>query len=214
MFLYTYACGIIGVNSYIFGADDSKTCCVVDPGDAKLLQHELERLSLQCTHILLTHAHFDHIWGLSALKKQTGALVCVHEDDAPMLVNARLNMSVMVGRPVNDTPADVILHDNGVLEAAGLSIRVLHTPGHSPGGVCYVIDSEKIAFVGDTIFLESVGRTDFPGCSQHALYTSIRDCIFTLEGDYSLYPGHDAPTTLDHERKYNPLMLLGQRMHW
>ncbi len=207
--------GMLAVNTYIIAAEGGDTCAVIDPGEAAPVLDALSENGLACTHILLTHGHFDHIGGVKALREQTGATVCIHSADAEMLGSNRKNLSVLTGALLDPIEPDRLLKDGDTIEAGGLTLAVLHTPGHSPGGVCYVAEGENAIFCGDTVFLEGAGRTDFPGASQKELYRSIADKLFSLPlDDAVLYPGHDEPTTLNHERAHNPLYLLGPGLNW
>ena len=199
-------CGAMSENAYIVRADDAHECIVIDPGEAKPVLERLAQDGLQCTHILITHGHFDHIAGAAALARETGAKVCIHEADAEKLASNRKSLAYLFAQQIEPIAADVLLHDGDELDAAGLSIRALHTPGHSEGGVCYLIEAERTIFCGDTLFYESVGRTDFPGCSQDALLSSIREKLLSLQGDYTLYCGHGMKTSLAHERACNPFI--------
>lgn len=205
MWLVNLICGPISVNTYLVGEDGGTDCAVIDPGVAGPVLEYLQEHGLTCTHILITHGHYDHIGGVGELRKATGALVCIHEADAPALRSSQKSLALMLGSHMEPVDADVLLHDGDTLDAAGLHFTVLHTPGHSPGGVCYILEKERVIFCGDTVFAESYGRTDFPGCSFEELQDSILNKLFLLEGDYQMYPGHDESTTLTHERQCNPM---------
>jgi len=207
-------CGALGVNTYLIGAEGMSDCAVIDPGVAEPVSEALRRAGLTCSAILLTHGHFDHIGGVRQLKEETGAKVYIHEADAGMLGSNRLSLAVLTGGLLQSAQADVLLKGGETLEIAGLEIRVLHTPGHTKGGICYVLERERTIFCGDTLFLDGAGRTDFPGGSQTELYHSINDVLFALEGDYDVYCGHEESTTLDYERKNNPFVYAGKRCGW
>lgn len=206
--------GPLSVNTYLIGADDTNECAVIDPGDATPILELLQSEGLCCTHILITHGHFDHIAGAAALKRATGAKLCIHSDDANKLNSDRESLAAMVGWQLEKTQSDILLHDGDVIHAAGLQMRVLHTPGHCAGSVCYVVDRENAIFCGDVLFRGGSGRTDFPGCSERTLYRSIADQLYSLTGDYAVYCGHGDPTTLDEERAGNPLTCYGASMGW
>ena len=214
MRLVRMICGPLSVNTYIVGAQNTDECVVIDPGDAAPVIGYLEKTGLRCTHILITHGHYDHIGGVSELHEFSHAIVCIHEKDAAMLKSKRSSLAGMIGAQFLESDADVLLHDGDEFDAAGLHFRVLHTPGHSRGGVCYVLDQERVIFCGDTLFFESAGRTDFPGCSQKELYRSIVEKLYALEGDYDVYCGHEIQTSLAHERANNPFTSYGKKFQW
>ncbi len=126
-----------------------------------------------------------------------------------MLKSNRMSLAVLTGELVKPVKPDVLLHGGETLDLAGLSLDVIHTPGHTKGGVCYALKSDRKLFVGDTLFLEGAGRTDFPGGSEKELYHSIADKLFPLEGDFDVYCGHEEDTTLEHERNNNPFVQMG-----
>lgn len=199
-------CGPLSVNTYIASKEGSSDCVVIDPGDAAPILQYLLDSGLHCTDILLTHGHFDHIYGVHDLKQVTGARVSIHECDAPMLESSTDSLAAILGYVVEPVPTDVRLQDGDILEAAGMTFRVLHTPGHSQGCVCYLEEQERLAFCGDIVFFESVGRADFSHSDPQMLKESIRTKIYTLSAETELYPGHGGKTSVDHESKYNPFV--------
>jgi len=199
--------GMIGTNCYIAYDPASKDGFIVDPGDsAQQILSVVEERNLKITHILLTHGHFDHILAVPALKAATGAAICIHAADADMLMSAEKcllhHFFTKIGgfTPVS---ADQLLQDGDVLTLAGETVTVLHTPGHTPGSVCY--DTGSILFSGDTLFANSCGRCDFPGGSTNQMFASLR-FLANLEGDRIVYPGHESHTTLETERNGNYAM--------
>lgn len=214
MLFQTIVNGSLGENAYLIGADGQKNCAVIDPGEAGPVLSALEKSGLTCEAILLTHGHFDHIGGVREVKEKTGAKIYIHEADAGMLQSGRLSLAVLVGGHVPSAEADVLLRGGETLTIAGLNIRVLHTPGHTKGGVCYAIESERALFSGDTLFHTDAGRTDFPGGSAEDLFRSITERLYTLEGDYAVYPGHEESTTLNEERMHNSFARVGEKRGW
>ncbi|MCE5235726.1 MAG: MBL fold metallo-hydrolase [Clostridiaceae bacterium] len=206
MQIETIVSGPIQTNTYCaYGAREGE-CFLVDPADAKKALGFMKERGLKPTHILLTHGHFDHILGVAQIKEETGAQVFISALDAAALYDDTENLSTLSRYPVNTCRADRELKDGDVFEAAGFTVRVISTPGHTLGGVCYLIESERVLFAGDTLFKLSVGRSDLPGGDPQALYHSIAYRLFTLPGDYAVYPGHAGATTLDTERAHNPYM--------
>ena len=195
--------GSLGVNCYILHEEGHDEAVVIDPGgseEAVWMHISAEGLALKA--ILNTHAHADHIGAVDFLREKTGAKFYIHEADAPMLLDARKNLSAFMGMPIVTKPADVLLKGGEVLDICQMKFTVLHTPGHSPGGVCYLMEDR--VFSGDTLFAESVGRTDFPGSSAKDLMTSVREKLLVLPDEIKVYCGHGPETTIGHERKYNP----------
>lgn len=176
---------------------------VVDPGDgADMLTAAAEAEGAKIGWVLLTHAHFDHI-GAAAELQRGGALIVMHRDDVP-LVGSFKNLAFYAGKKVEHFTPDVTVSGGETLDVAGIAVKVMHTPGHTAGGVCYI--AEDCIFSGDTLFELSYGRTDFPTGSFKELKNSIVNKLFALKGDYKVFPGHGAPTTLQFEREHNPVL--------
>ena len=186
--------GIYFVNCYLIHEENSKSCVAIDPGgNANKVLAFLEENGLTLEAILLTHGHFDHVGAVKDLYEKTLCKVYIHTDDLLL--------------PENFTAGPLFYtHEYGdgdVLEMAGLTIKVMHTPGHTEGSVCLLVDD--VIFAGDTLFCHSCGRTDLPGGNADALMASLAK-LKNLEGDYRVFPGHNRATTLAVEREYNPFM--------
>lgn len=202
MKIQKFIVGSMGTNCYFLIGNNSDECAVVDPGaEAGRIIQKLEEKKLKCTHILLTHAHFDHIMALETVREATGAPVFVHEADSEFLTDNDLNcMSVFSSEKIKMNPAENLLKDGDVLEIAGERVRVMHTPGHTPGSVCFLCGSDIVS--GDTLFRGSIGRYDLPGGDFMTLLSSLK-AISELDGDRRIYPGHGPSTTLTREREAN-----------
>ena len=154
-------------------------------------------------YILLTHGHFDHIIGVKSVKEKYGAQVVISKEDEPMLNSSKLSLAVFCNAPQNNVDADIIVKDGDEITLGETKIKVMATPGHTSGSVCYI--AENCIFSGDTLFYCSCGRTDFPSGSHEQMMSSIQK-LKALDGDYKVYTGHNNLTTLDFERKNNPYM--------
>lgn len=200
-------CGPLDVNTYIVREEQATACVLIDPADYGAVRVALTEKGLAPDAILLTHGHFDHLLGVKELKREYGCRVYIHElDMAGLMGNGRINLGYYCGCDVQPCNPDVLLKDGDIIEEAGICFNVIHTPGHSKGGVCYLIKDANKLFTGDTLFRMGVGRSDFPTSDSKALYASISDKIFSLSGDYDIFPGHMLETTLEHERRRNPYM--------
>lgn len=181
---------------------------IIDPAaDAGFIMKQVKKLNLDIKIIVATHSHPDHLMALGDVMRETGAKFAMHGDEpsGERAEGASRMISMMVGGPVESPPApDRILADGDVIEIGDLKFTVLHTPGHSPGGIC--LYGHGIVFVGDTLFNYSVGRTDFPGCSHEVLIDSIQRKLMVLPDDTTVYPGHGPKTTIGDERKHNPFL--------
>lgn len=154
-------------------------------------------------YILLTHGHFDHIGGVKAVKEQYGCQVAISAEDAPMLSDSLRSLALFSGGRQEKVQADILLKDGDTLSLGNITVKVLSTPGHTKGGLCFI--AEDCLFTGDTLFRESCGRTDFPGGSSKELLRSLHR-LRDLDGDYRVFAGHEGNSTLSHERAYNPYM--------
>jgi hydroxyacylglutathione hydrolase len=195
--------GPIQANCFILGCDQTQEAVVIDPGDeAKRILASLQKQGLQLKFIINTHGHFDHVGANKALKDKTGAPILIHKADAPML--AQLSASAAVwGMQVDDSPpADRFLEDGDQITFGQITLEVIHTPGHSLGGIS--LYTPKDLFVGDTLFAGSIGRTDFPGGDYEQLISGVRKRLFVLGDDVRVFPGHGPATTIGQEKKFNP----------
>ena len=175
------------------------------------LAEKLKQDNLNPVAVLLTHGHFDHAGAAEELAKEFDIKIYAHEAERDTLADPKKNVSWMIG--ANESyHADVFLKDNEIINLADFEIKVLHTPGHTEGGCCYYVPEEHIVFSGDTLFADSVGRTDFPGGSMSQIVRSIQEKLLTLseagnlETDIMVYPGHNEPTTIETERMNNPYL--------
>ena len=197
--------GDLGTNCYIIGDPDSKEAFVIDPDDGPAVVDTLKERGLTCIGILLTHGHSDHIHGVQTLMDTYGAPVYIHERDLPCLYDPQVNLSVLHGRLVTITGGTIkTVKDGQHIGSGKMDFQVLETPGHTVGGVCYYMS--PAVFVGDTLFRESVGRTDFPGGDFEALAQSIRTKLFTLPDQTMAYPGHGPETQIAFEKENNPYL--------
>lgn len=207
-----YVVGPVQTNCYMVINDETKECFVIDPGaSAKQLAEKIKQDELIPVAVLLTHGHFDHAGAAEEFAKIFDIKIYAHEAEKDTLQDANKNVSWMVGASESYS-ADIYLKDEQEFELAGLLLRVLHTPGHTEGGCCYYIPEEALVFTGDTLFAQSVGRTDFPGGSMSQIVRSIQEKLMPLnkagdiENDIMVYPGHNESTTIETERMNNPYL--------
>lgn len=226
-----YVVGMVQTNCYVVANATTKECIVIDPGasGAKLAE-KIRESGYIPKAVLLTHGHFDHAGAAETVAKEFDIQIYAHEAEKDTLENPQKNVGYMIG--VKESyHADVYLRDRAELNIAGLHIQVIHTPGHTEGGCCYYLPEEAVLFSGDTLFAQSVGRTDFPGGSMSQLVRSIKEKLLILTehvhataddqeakiqktdadnddivNDITVYPGHNDITTIETERKYNPYL--------
>jgi len=194
--------GAFATNCYIVADTASGQAFVIDPDGDEACQ-VLQEKNLSCKGILLTHGHSDHIHGVQSLINTFHAPIYMSEKDAPCLLDPKLNLSAIHGNPITITGYDLItVKQDDEIQEGGLRFKVLETPGHTVGGLCFY--SPGLVFAGDTLFRDSVGRTDFPGGDFTQLVQSIQTQLFTLPESTVVYPGHGPETSIQYEKEYNP----------
>ena len=198
-------------NGFVVGCDRSRDAIVIDPGDeVDELVAAVRAHRLTVTHILLTHAHIDHITGVAVAKEAYGAPIYLHRDDLPFYDHA-VQQGQMFGLEIRQPPAVDVFYDLAPLVFGDYEVRVHHTPGHCPGGVCLQVGRQgeggRDLFVGDTLFAGSIGRADLPGGNYEVLMRSITEVLFPLGDEATVHPGHGPETTIGRERKTNPFVL-------
>ena len=199
--------GPLGVNCFIMGCEETKQGVVVDPGgDTDKILTRIQEHGLKVAAVINTHGHFDHVGGNRQMIEMTGAPLWIHAADAPMLGRVA-QVSSMYGLAGENSPdADHFLTDGMLIPFGNHFVKVIHTPGHTPGGCCLYLEPQQTIITGDTLFADSVGRTDLPGGSYEQLVTSIRTRLFVLPDQVVAWPGHGPSTTIGHEKHHNPYL--------
>jgi glyoxylase-like metal-dependent hydrolase (beta-lactamase superfamily II) len=200
----TLVVGQMQTNCYFLYDEDTKDCLIVDPGDeAEKIIGFIHKKEFHVKAILLTHGHFDHITAAEQVREETGVEIYASKEEQELLEDAHLNISVMVRKPTT-LKADRWFEDGQEVEMLGQTMRCIGTPGHTHGGMCYYFPKAGILFSGDTLFQESVGRTDFPTGSISEMIASIREKLLPLPDAVRVFPGHGLMTTMQNERMFNP----------
>lgn len=203
MILKTLMVGELSSNCYIIGCPDTKVGAVIDPGgDANHILNSATKLGLKVEYIINTHGHIDHIGANAKVKEATGAQLIIHSQDGVMLTDPKLSLASFLGTKVDLLSADRLVEDQDLIKVGNLELKVLHTPGHTPGGMCLQV-ADKI-FTGDTLFAGSIGRTDFPGGDYDTLINSIKTKLLGYPEETIVYPGHGPASSIGEEKKNNP----------
>lgn len=206
MILETICVGTFQVNCYILSIGDNQQAIIIDPGDQKnKIKKALDKHKLKPAFIINTHGHIDHI----GCDDEFAVPIYIHSAEAPMLSSPDLNLSDFLNVPYSVKASIKVLDDKSKIVLDEIELEVIHTPGHTKGGICLLMKKpvDNILFSGDTLFYESVGRTDFAGASATSLIKSIKERLLLLPDDTVVYPGHGQSSTIGHERKYNPFLI-------
>ncbi|MFA5155857.1 MAG: MBL fold metallo-hydrolase [Candidatus Omnitrophota bacterium] len=206
MILERVCVGELEVNCYVVAGDGSPAAVVIDPGSEKdKIAKVLAKHKLKAVAVINTHGHIDHI----GCDDDFGVPVYCSEKDAKLLKDSRLNLSGFLSSPFSVKSAITQLKDNQVISLAGIEFKVIHTPGHTPGGICLLVKDEAryVLFSGDSLFRSSVGRSDFEGADGEALINSIKERLLVLPDETVVYPGHGPATTIGYEKEHNPFLV-------
>ena len=202
----------MGQNVYLYYDEAHREGVIIDAGctesDLETIKRILVDHDITVKAILLTHGHYDHIIGLNALKTFTRAPVYCHAAEQEMVKTPSINLSTLTGKPISAT-ANNTFSDCDIFEVGTATLRVLHTPGHTPGGVCFYDEANGVLFTGDTLFQSSVGRSDFPAGDHELLVENILSKLLILPEETRIFPGHGASTTIGSEQKNNPFLRKG-----
>ena len=201
------AVGIYSTNCYFLYREGTKEAIVFDaPDQGAMIAQTLKKNGISVAALMLTHGHFDHILGASELRSATSAKIYALDKEQAVLEDSTINMSAQMGRPAT-VKVNKYLSDGEEIELADIKIKVIATPGHTVGSCCFYCEEAGMLIAGDTVFFESVGRSDFPTGDGAQLERSAKEKLFVLPDETKVYPGHGDDTTIGHEKKYNPFLV-------
>jgi len=208
----TCVIGMVNTNCYLVYHDQTKDAVIVDPADnSEYLIRQCKALGISPKAILLTHGHFDHILAAKEIKAVFDCPIYAGREEDLLLRDPAMNLSGSYGTPRITITADYLASDGEILRLIGFEWQVITTPGHTGGSTCFLIGSEGVLFAGDTLFLESVGRSDLPTGDSFTLVNSVLTKLFVLPEETMVYPGHGDPTSIAHEKQYNPVAGYGNQ---
>ncbi len=198
--------GALQANCYIVGDSETKEVVIIDPGaEWEKIYNEIDSNEYKVHYIIATHGHGDHIGAIKDLKGKIDAEVVIHKEDSGMLRDSRLNLSKFTGDGCTQISHDIIVEDEDELLVGQHKFKFIHTPGHTRGGVCILVD--KKLFSGDTLFQNTIGRTDLPGGDYQQILNALKNKLMVLSDDIEVYPGHGSSTTIGIERQTNPYIV-------
>ncbi|SKC70110.1 MBL fold metallo-hydrolase [Maledivibacter halophilus] len=205
MYIERVVTGIYAANCYLLGCEKTNEAAVIDPGgDADDILKKINKNVLDVKYIILTHGHGDHIGAVREIKEKTGAKILIHSKDEALLKDAEKNLSSLMSGPDVSLTADRLLNDGDIVDVGELELKIIHTPGHTPGGIS--IKVEDVLITGDTLFAGSIGRTDFEGGSFEKIIKSIKNKLLIYDDSTKVLPGHGPASTIGNERAKNPFL--------
>lgn len=205
MYLDRIPAGVYAVNCYLIACKKTKKAAVIDPGgDAEEIVEKIKKKGFELEYIILTHGHGDHIGGVPKIKELTGAKILIHKEDEYLVKSAAKNLSSLMSGPDIAFEVDELLEDGHTISVGENELTVIHTPGHTPGGIC--IKTGDMIFTGDTLFAGSIGRTDLEGGSYEEIISSIKNKLIIYNDKTKVFPGHGPESTVGIEKKRNPFI--------